>query len=79
MTEHIKAEWYGNEHNLPGGSYINKYGSVGHIKSGKLHREDGPAIGWSNGNKEWWINGERHTEEAYEEALKIWKINEAMK
>jgi hypothetical protein len=31
-------------------------------KNGKLHREDGPAIEWSNGYKEWWINGNRHRE-----------------
>jgi hypothetical protein len=27
------------------------------------HREDGPAIEWSNGDKEWYINGERHRED----------------
>ena len=31
--------------------------------NGKLHREDGPAIEWTNGRKEWWINGERHRED----------------
>ncbi len=122
MTKHIKAEWYMNEHNLPDGSYINRSGSVGYIKNGKrhrddgpaiecangdkwwyksgeLHREDGPAIEHANGDKEWWIDGKRHrengpaienkvwfvnndgyrTEEAYLEALKIWKMDEAMK
>lgn len=24
---------------------------------GKLHREDGPAIIWSNGYTDWWYNG----------------------
>ena len=24
------------------------------------HREDGPAIIWSNGPKEWWVNGKLH-------------------
>ena len=24
---------------------------------GKLHREDGPAIEWSNGTKEWRVEG----------------------
>jgi len=23
----------------------------------KLHREDGPAIEWASGAKEWWLNG----------------------
>ena len=25
-----------------------------------LHREDGPAVEWLNGDKEWWIDGKRH-------------------
>ena len=28
--------------------------------SGQLHREDGPAIEYHNGNKHWYINGVRH-------------------
>lgn len=28
-----------------------------------FHREDGPAIEWSNGDKEWWLNGNRHRED----------------
>jgi len=27
--------------------------------NGKCHREDGPAIEWFDGIKEWWLNGER--------------------
>lgn len=30
-------------------------------KEGKLHREDGPAVEYSNGEKEWWIDGARIT------------------
>ena len=26
----------------------------------KLHREDGPAAEYANGDKQWWVNGERH-------------------
>jgi hypothetical protein len=29
---------------------------------GELHREDGPAIEWASGTKEWWVNGELHRE-----------------
>jgi hypothetical protein len=29
-------------------------------KKGLYHREDGPACEFSNGDKEWWVNGERH-------------------
>jgi hypothetical protein len=28
-----------------------------------LHREDGPAVIWDNGTKEWWIDGRRHRED----------------
>jgi hypothetical protein len=33
--------------------------------NGKLHREDGPAIEYANGDKSWWRNGIRYTEEAF--------------
>jgi hypothetical protein len=29
-------------------------------EQGQLHREDGPAIIFSNGRKQWWINGKLH-------------------
>ena len=29
-------------------------------KCAVLHREDGPAIEWANGTKEWFQNGQRH-------------------
>lgn len=25
-----------------------------------LHREDGPAVEWKSGTKEWWVNGRLH-------------------
>ena len=31
--------------------------------NGKLHREDGPAIEYSDGGKEWYLNGKRHRED----------------
>ena len=34
---------------------------------GKLHREDGPAVEWSNGSREWYLNGEKLTEEEHRE------------
>ena len=44
-----------------------------------LHREDGPAIEWSNGDKSWFINGKRHREDgpAIEgsNGSKYWYIN----
>ena len=31
--------------------------------NGKLHRKDGPAVEWANGNKWWYLNGKRHRED----------------
>lgn len=31
--------------------------------AGRLHREDGPAVEFSNGNREWWQNGQLHRED----------------
>ena len=47
--------------------------------SGQLHREDGPAIEYHNGNKHWYINGLRHRTDgpACEDSdgSKVWYIN----
>ena len=32
-------------------------------KNGELHREDGHAVEYASGSKEWWINGLRHRED----------------
>ena len=40
--------------------YINNGDKEWRLPGGDLHREDGPAVEWNNGRKEWWINGKRH-------------------
>ena len=30
-----------------------------------LHREDGPAIEWSDGSKKWYLNGQELSEEEF--------------
>ena len=44
--------------------YINKNGAkVWKLPNGNLHREDGPAVEYSNGSgKEWYLNGDLHRE-----------------
>jgi len=32
-------------------------------KQNQLHRLDGPAVEWVNGDEEWWVNGQRHRED----------------
>ena len=34
-----------------------KHGTKEWLLNGKLHRTDGPAIEWANGNKSWYLNG----------------------
>ena len=38
---------------------IDQYGTKRWYLNGKLHRLDGPAIEYSGGDKEWWLNGVR--------------------
>ncbi len=68
-SNHVKDWWFSNEQNLPDGSYIDKYCNVGYVKNKKLHREDGPAIEWANGNKEWHINGEKYSKEEFDKKV----------
>ena len=42
---------------------INEYGTkIWRLPNGFLHREDGPAIEYSNGDKSWYLNNKRHRE-----------------
>jgi hypothetical protein len=41
----------------------NSYGDKHWSLNGKWHREDGPALEWTNGNKFWYLNGKRHRED----------------
>ena len=48
--------------------------------NGKLHREDGPAIEYAEGNKWWYLNGKLHREDGpaveYADGTKFWFIND---
>ncbi len=63
MTEHVKADWYNNEHNLPDGSYIDKNDNVCYVMNGKYHRSHGPAITQSDGTTIWCLDGKKHRED----------------
>ena len=49
---------------------------------GVVHREDGPAIEWANGSKEWCLNGQRHREDGPAVELangsKAWWLNDKL-
>jgi hypothetical protein len=48
---------------MKNGLIIDNYGVKYYYLNDLLHREDGPAKEWRNGDKEWWINGKRHRED----------------
>ncbi len=74
-------DWFinGKRHREDGPAVEWDDGTKWWCKNGKLHREDGPAMEYYDGYRSWYINGEHYTETAYEEALKVWKMNEAIK
>ena len=47
---------------------------------GQLHRTDGPAVEYSDGDKFWYINGKRHREDGpaieYSDGHKSWYLND---
>jgi hypothetical protein len=42
---------------------IDKHGTKYWYLNGCFHREDGPAIEWTDGGREWWLNGNLHRED----------------
>ena len=50
-----------------------------HWINDKIHRTDGPAVEWSNGDREWWVNGKLHRIDGpakeYANGLKKWYKN----
>ena len=44
---------------------IDDVGNKFWLLNGKLHREDGPAVEYSHGLKQWFLNDKRYTEEEF--------------
>jgi hypothetical protein len=60
---------------------VDEHGTIRYRNElGQLHREDGPAIEWSNGRKYWCLNGKLHREDGpaieYLNGDKEWFIND---
>jgi hypothetical protein len=53
---------------------------IEYFKNGKRHREDGPALEYSNGDEVWYINGQCHREDGpagvYTNGFKVWYLND---
>ena len=65
--------------------YINKDGDKLYYKDKDmtiLHREDGPAVEYTDGSKAWYINGQRHREDGraieWNDGYEAWYINGVM-
>ena len=58
---------------------IDNDGTVRYYLNGELHRIDGPAIEWANGDKYWYINGQHHRLDGpaieWADGSKTWWIN----
>jgi hypothetical protein len=59
---------------------VDEHGNIFYFNElGQLHREDGPAIEYADGSKEWHINDKRHREDGpaieYADGGKAWWIN----
>ena len=50
-------------------------------EDGFLHREDGPAVEYLNGDKSWWVNGKRHREDGpatqWSIGFDVWYLSDA--
>ena len=50
---------------------VNEYGDkLYYNNANQLHRTDGPAIEWSDGEEGWWLKGVRYSEQEFHEQLK---------
>jgi hypothetical protein len=50
---------------------IDEHGTITYRLNGKLHREDGPAIIYADGDKFWYLEGIRYTEEEFNNKMQI--------
>jgi hypothetical protein len=64
----------GQLHRTDGPALENNYSKYWFI-NGKLHREDGPAIEYSTGDKSWYLNDIRYTEDQYHQEVIELKLN----
>ena len=53
---------YIRQHSNFTGCLIDKDNDIAWYKNGLVHRENAPAIEFTNGDKEWWLNGNYHRE-----------------
>jgi hypothetical protein len=47
---------------------VNEHGTCWRLND-KLHREDGPAIEYVNGDKAWWLNDDEYTKSEFKKEM----------
>ena len=58
---------------------INEYSvSQWKLPNGQLHREDGPAIEYLDGNKYWFLNGVEYNEKEYKYEIRSRKLKQLL-
>jgi hypothetical protein len=59
--------------------HVDKWGTECWCLNGELHREDGPAVTYSDGTKYWYRNGKFHREDGpaiiYTDGTEWWYLN----
>ena len=65
---------------MKNGMVVDEYGTKRWYLNGELHREDGPAVEWDDGDEYWYLNGDLHREGGPAVELvngyKIWYLND---
>ena len=59
---------------MKNGLHIAPYGNKYWYLEGELHREDGPAVEYPDGTKEWYLNYKNikcHSQEEFEKLMKL--------
>ena len=48
------------------------------LPNGDFHREDGPAIEYSNGAKSWYLNDIKYSEQEYKHQIRLIKLDKIL-
>ena len=76
----VKSWWeYIEEQPNFTGCLIDKDNDKAWYQNGKRHREDGPAREYADGNKFWWLNDVKYSEQEWIIALRKIKLEKVLK
>jgi hypothetical protein len=60
-----------------GGPAVETHSVKAYYIDGQRHRLDGPAVEWTDGLKDWWVNGRRMTREEFDKhpLVVFWRLS----